>query len=166
LKKNLLIDYHRVWQNSKIDETDIIVDRNVEAIKTFGIHVKNSNYRCDNVINSCYADKRNSAVINFNGDVFKCTARDFKTENREGLLNESGEIIWENDSLEKRMNSKFNNKPCLTCRLLPICNGICSQHAIDHLGKGDYCIYGFNEKEMDKVIKTRVDLIVEINENK
>jgi len=165
-KDYLLIDYHRVWQNDKIDDVNIIVDKNVEMIKEQGFNVKSSSYNCENVRGSCYADKRNSAVINYNGDVFKCTARDFKTENRSGYLNENGEIVWENDSLEHRMQVKFHNKPCFTCRILPICNGGCTQQSLENFGQRDYCIFGFDKREIDKVIKARVDFILEHNVEK
>jgi uncharacterized protein len=165
LKKYLLIDFHRVWQNSKVDDIDIIVDKNVMLIKEKGFEVKSSSYNVNTVGGSCYADKKNSAVINYNGDVFKCTARDFKTENREGYLTEKGDIIWENDSLKKRMKIKFNNQPCLHCRLLAICNGSCSQQALDHFNNSEYyCVYSSNDMEKDKVIKAKVDLIVQQNE--
>jgi uncharacterized protein len=160
IKDYLLIDFHRVWQNSKVDDINIIVDKNIERIKEKGFRTKNSTYNSENVKGSCYADKHNSAVVNYNGDIYKCTARDFKTENREGYINENGKIVWENNSFEKRMNAKFHNEPCLTCRLLAICNGCCSQQALEHLGKENFCIYAFDEKEKDKVIKTRVDLIM------
>jgi uncharacterized protein len=158
--KYLLVDFHRVWQNSKLDDVEIIVDRNVKLIKNKGFNVKSSSYLNDTVRGSCYADKRNSAVINYNGDVFKCTARDFKTENREGFLTNEGEIVWENNSLEHRMEAKFNNKPCLACRLLPICNGACSQIALENLGKHDFCIHSFRDEEKDKVVKAMVDLLM------
>ncbi|HOH74428.1 MAG TPA: hypothetical protein PKW38_01450, partial [Paludibacteraceae bacterium] len=48
----------------------------------------------DSVRESCYGDKKNQATINFNGDVYKCTARDFKPENREGVLMDDGTIEW------------------------------------------------------------------------
>ena len=163
-KKYLLIDFHRVWQNNQLDDIDIIVDRNVERIRKKGFNVKSSLYCNDTVRGSCYADKRNSAVINFNGDVFKCTAQDFKTENREGFLTDGGYIFWENNSLERRMKSKFNNNPCLECRLLPICNGACSRHALEGLGKHNFCAHSFDEREKDKVIKSMVDLIINENE--
>ena len=159
-KKYLLVDFHRVWQNNKLDDIDIIVDRNVELIRNKGINVKSSKYLNDTVRGSCYADKRNSAVINYNGDIFKCTAKDFKTENREGFLTGEGEIVWENDALERRMKAKFNNRPCLVCRLLPICNGACSRHALDNLGKHNFCVHAFNEEEKNKVIKAMVELIM------
>ncbi|MCL1934292.1 MAG: radical SAM protein [Candidatus Azobacteroides sp.] len=165
-KKHLLIDFHRVWQNTKPDDIEIIVNRNVEMIRKKGFNAKSSKYLNDTVRGSCYADKRNSAVINYNGDVFKCTARDFKTENREGFLTDEGEIVWENNSLERRMKAKFHNQPCLSCRLLPICNGACSQIALENLGKRDFCIHSFDEKEKDNVIKAMVELMVREDETR
>jgi uncharacterized protein len=109
------------------------------------------------VTNSCYADKKNSAVINFNGDIFKCTARDFTNVKREGYIDVKGEVIWENDSLNRRLNAKFNNKPCLSCRIMPLCNGGCSQHALDHLGVDEYCVYSFDEKEKDKIVTLKFE---------
>jgi len=164
VKKYLLVDFHRVWQNNKLDDIDIIVDRNVEIIRNKGINVKSSSYLNDTVRGSCYADKRNSAVINYNGDVFKCTSKDFKTENREGFLTDEGTIVWENNALERRMKAKFNSRPCLVCRLLPICNGACSRHALENLGKHNFCAHSFNEKEKDKVVKAMVDLIMHEDE--
>nr|WP_288836368.1 radical SAM protein [uncultured Flavobacterium sp.] len=158
-KRLLLIDFHRVWQDAKVDGVSLIAEENIKKIRETGINVK---YLApNNVLDSCYADKRNSAVINYNGDIFKCTARDFTTVKRAGYLNTNGELIWENDYLEKRMNAKFQNKPCLSCRLMPICNGGCSQHALEALGGEDYCVYHGDENEKDKVVKSKIDEIIE-----
>ena len=51
-------------------------------------------------------------VINYNADIYKCTARDFTKQNRARYIDDEGELIWENDYLERRMVSKFQNKPC------------------------------------------------------
>jgi uncharacterized protein len=159
-KKFLLMDFHRVWQDSKNDDILIVVEDNIEKIKENGINVKHM--APNNVVDSCYADKRNSAVINYNGDLFKCTARDFTTEKRAGFLSEDGDLIWEDDSLEKRMNAKFKNKPCLSCRLLPICNGGCSQHALDAIESGnEYCIYYGDDELKNDVIKSKIKEILE-----
>ena len=69
------------------------------------------------------ASKRNSAVINYNGDIFKCTARDFTTVQRAGYLSDEGELVWENDYLNRRMNAKFNNKPWSNRRLSVVADG-------------------------------------------
>lgn len=158
-EKFLLFDYHRVWQNEQVDDTNIALKKNVEKIRQLGFKASGK-YSPNNVRQSCYADKRNSVVINYNGDIFKCTARDFTNSNRAGFINENGELIWENEYLEQRMNAKFNNRPCLECRILPLCNGGCSQHALEHLGGSDYCVYFGNESEKDKVVKFKIEEIL------
>ncbi|WP_413666692.1 radical SAM protein [Mucilaginibacter sp. Mucisp86] len=158
-KEFLLMDYHRVWQDSKVDDIGRTVDKNIDMIKKEGIQVKHMSP--NNVRDSCYADKRNSATINYNGDLFKCTARDFTTAKRAGYLSDEGDLIWEDDYLEKRMNVKFNNKPCLTCRLMPICNGGCSQHALEALGEKEYCVYYGDDSLKDDVVRTKINEIVE-----
>lgn len=155
-RQYLLFDFHRVWQDDKVDDTSVILDSNVDHIRKNGFNVS-GNYTPNAVKDSCYADKRHSAVINYNGDIFKCTARDFTTVQRAGYLNDDGELVWENDYLERRMNAKFNNKPCLSCRLMPICNGGCSQHAFEHLGGDDYCVYHGDDNEKDKVVKFKIE---------
>jgi uncharacterized protein len=159
-RKNLMIDFQRVWQDHKIDNTFHVVNANAEQIEEKGIRVSN-NYSPNSVKSPCYADKRNSVVINYNGDIFKCTARDFTKTKRAGYLNETGELVWENDYLERRMNAKFKNRPCLTCKIMPLCNGGCSQHALEHLESGtDYCVHSGDENEKMRVVKTKIDEII------
>ncbi|NLR62481.1 radical SAM protein [Chitinophaga polysaccharea] len=156
----LMMDYHRVWQNDAIDNTFLVLDNNVGKIQEMGVKVS-SKYSPNSVRESCYADKRNSAVINYNGDLFKCTARDFTTAKRAGYLDSDGTLVWENDYLERRMNIKFKNKPCLSCKIMPLCNGGCSQHAMEHFESGsEYCVHSGDENEKMRIIKTKVDEIV------
>ena len=158
--KNLVVDFHRVWQDSKNDDILLTVDKVINTFKERAIPVEHM--LPNNVQESCYADKRNSATINYNGDLFKCTARDFTTVKREGFIDEGGELIWENNSLEKRMNIKFKNKPCLSCRLLPVCNGGCSQHAVEALENNEeYCVYYGDDNLKDDVVKSKIIEIVE-----
>lgn len=154
-RKYLVIDLHRVWQDKEEDEFDR-AQAAISAFQRAGFKVQ-SHYSPDNVRHSCYADKKNSATLNYNGDIFKCTARDFTTSAREGYIAEDGTIVWENDSLNRRINAKFNNKPCLTCRIMPLCNGGCTQHALEYLGKEDYCVHSFDEREKDKVVISKFE---------
>lgn len=159
-KKKLLFDFHRVWQDDEPDGTNIVADENAEKMKTKGFNTKVM-YSINNVQDPCYADKRNSATINYNGDLYKCTARDFLPKNRVGYLTQDGDLVWENNHLERRMEAKFKNKPCLQCRLLPLCNGGCSQHAVEHIELGDeYCIYNSDDHEKDKVVLSKIEEIV------
>jgi uncharacterized protein len=150
-KELISFSFQQVWQ----EETDL----NDEILKTIECFKKNglqTNYArfSDTVQFSCYADKQNQATINFNGDVFKCTARDFKTENREGVLTDDGNIQWNERYLE-RMNAKFKNPPCLKCSIMPICNGSCSQKAIEKKDK-EYCVNNFDEKKKIDIIREKL----------
>lgn len=159
-EKYLKFDFHRVWQNNQIDDLDKTLHEIRAQFEIWGLRT-NSNNSPNNIQNSCYADKRNSATINYNGDLFKCTARDFLTENRGGYLSEEGDLIWENDYLERRMEAKFSNKPCLSCRIMPLCNGGCSQHAMEYKEANDeYCIYQGDENEKSKIVYTKVEEII------
>ncbi|MDI9308761.1 MAG: radical SAM protein [Limnohabitans sp.] len=162
IKDNYLhFNFQRVWQNKADDDLHLALDEKMDSIKLDGF-MADSHMSPNSVLNSCYADKRNSVVINYNGDIFKCTARDFETKNRGGYINDEGELIWENDYNNRRMNAKFNNKPCLTCRIMPLCNGGCSQHAFEYLDTGnDYCVYNGDEKEKDKIVFTKIKELVD-----
>ncbi len=164
IKDNYLrFDFHRVWQNDKIDDLNLVLQKNISEIREDGFVAKGS-FSPDSVKNSCYADKRNSVIVNYNGDIFKCTARDFKTKNRAGYLSDDGVLVWENDHLKRRMKAKFNNKPCLSCRIMPLCNGGCTQHAMENIEAGtEYCVHQGDEGEKDKVVKTKIKEIVDGN---
>jgi uncharacterized protein len=149
-RKFLNFSFNQVWQEKE--------DLHEGMMKTM-IYFKENNFHVtynkdvDSVRESCYADKRNQATINYNGDVFKCTARDFKSENKEGVLQDEGLIEW-NEKFDLRMNAKFKNAPCLECKILPICNGGCSQNALDNMGK-EYCVNDFDESKKLEIVKNK-----------
>lgn len=145
------IRLHQVWQTANIDLTDPISEI-WDAFHSMGFRVSKPLF--NNVFSPCYADLEHSAVINYNGDVFKCTAIDFANTVRDGYLTIDGNIIWENESLQNRLNCRFQNTPCASCRIQPICNGGCSQKALVYRGQ-DYCVLGFDEKKKDQVILDR-----------
>jgi uncharacterized protein len=138
-KRYLLFDFHKIWQIKESLESDL--HPIMERFRNEGFSVVNTNLNVFEYV--CYADRKHNSCINYNGDVFKCTARDFSTENREGILTNNGEIEW-NDKLIIRNSSKFKNEPCFTCNIFPICGGGCSQKAMENKGK-NYCIYNFDE---------------------
>jgi uncharacterized protein len=155
-RQYLTIKFHKVWQ----EEDKFLDGRVMELIafyKSHGFSAK-ANFVPDSLKNSCYADKKNHATINYNGEVFKCTARDFKTENREGVLDKDGHLEW-NEKFYNRMDIKLKNKPCQRCSILPLCNGGCSQHAVEALGE-DYCVFDFDESaKKDVIYKKFLELV-------
>lgn len=53
----------------------------------------------------CYGDHANHFIVNYNGDLYKCSARDFTKENREGVLTSDGDLEWnEKGRYEKESN--------------------------------------------------------------
>lgn len=147
IKSYLTFTYHKVWQLESSLEND--VRHYIDKYKGSGFYVDGAVF--DSVRGSCYADKKNQAFINYNGDVFKCSARDFTISNRLGELNSEGIIDW-NSEANVRENAKFKNKPCQTCSILPICGGGCSQAAYENLGK-DYCVNDFDEGKKMAIVK-------------
>lgn len=144
-KKFIKVSFHKVWQEDEFESAEI--ETSINAFIEAGFVASKF------VLGSyCYADLRNSTVINYNGDVYKCTAVDFEEEKRDGYLDSGGNIIWENNSLENRMEAKFSNKSCLECNIFPICHGGCSSKPLQN---GDsYCIFSFDEdKKRNAVIE-------------
>lgn len=155
---NLTVDLHQVWQDcSNTDMTDIkSMERNVrEAFAFAQLHVtpvKRANrYRC-------YADRKNSLVVNYNGDVFRCTARDFITEKREGILLPDGSVEW-NERSQLRDSVKWNNPVCLKCNIYPLCCGMCSQNKLEN-PHGGRCDYGYSEIDKDEIIQERIQWLL------
>lgn len=99
----------------------------------------------------CYADYKESYVINYNGDVFKCTARDFTSENRVGILNSNGNIVFEHPEIDMT-DVRFKNE-CYSCILLPICT-VCSQKHKETLQISN-CPLTISEEEKSRQIKNK-----------
>lgn len=147
-KKRIHTDLQIVWQENNRNEIYNNLNQTVDIFNKAGIPTAKMDFR-----NFCYADRRNSCLINYNGDLYKCTAIDFSEVRRDGYLSENGELIWENDSVEKRMASKFNNPHCRTCRIFPLCHGGCTKQS---LSSNNYCLNNFNDEEKDNVVINRI----------
>lgn len=156
-KQHIRIDLQQVWQDAK---------NNADTIGPYLLSITNQAREAglaitscktfDRVRNGCYGDKRNHAVINYNGDVFNCTARDFIHENRSGYVSDNGSIVYENDALNRRMKAKFSKPVCHKCTIAPICGGGCAQKAIENINYNG-CIYGMDKERIEKVILDRFE---------
>ena len=146
------IDLQRVWQDRKTgeDDTEVIIKHIRHKLNEHGYKVL-ANFIPHNVKNICYGDKINHSVINYNGDVFACTARDFSESNRIGYLETNGAIIYDENILRHRNNAKLQKQVCRTCRIAPICGGGCKQCALEDLGNNN-CTFGYNENDKNNII--------------
>ena len=149
--KHMHISLHKVWQVEQSTRWDDVFAL-VEYTRRQGIDVQFLSLAPSAHV--CYADQRNEMLINYNGDVYKCTACDFSRSNAEGKLLPNGSIEWDAAKLWTRLTLQ-PPKICSACNFLPSCPGICSQNILEHgdsvcctwgndLSKEDYIIYNFN----------------------
>ncbi len=133
-RKKIKVDFQRVWQT--VGSESIVEDQLKNLIDDF----KSEGFIAQSASNKfmlfqgkkCYADRWYQAAINYDGHVFKCTARDFTPANAEGRLAEDGRIEWR----RKRIDARFARAPwererCMDCQLLPLCMGPCTQQMLE-----------------------------------
>ncbi len=152
----LSISFHQVWQDIEVNSIDNKVKEVMELYQKHNLIPQGEETELlEGLANPCYADKKNEAVINYNGDVYKCTARDFTKENKYGELNDEGEIEW-NEKIITWETLKVQSKACQNCRILPLCGGGC--HQINLEAKGlDKCQMGYDNEKKDEVIMNRLE---------
>ena len=106
-----------VWQESNIEE----IRRGENELYEY-IFSKGFNHHVSYIPTpKCYADTCDSLVVNYNGDVFKCTANNFSGENREGVLASTGEVCF-NSKYNERLRVMYETEVCNQCQLFPICD--------------------------------------------
>lgn len=148
-RKKITLSMNKVWQEKEV-ELGESVKLFKKSAEVFGFKLPAA-WLSDRVRNSCYADKQNEAVVNYNGHVYKCNARDFTDESKEGILDEQGKISW-NDTHQIRCNSVLTNKNCKNCSVFPICGGGCSQTAFENKNKS-YCIHKNKDAIHEQIIE-------------
>lgn len=149
--------FQRVWQTIKKKEdpcahcinaelitlTDKVVDLGYKTVPMSYYHVGRPI--------KCYGDRLYNTVIDYDGKVYKCTAR---TNKELGKLHEDGVITWDYDSLI-RLYAKppFENKKCLACKHLPICLNSCIQNSSGSNEAPDKCMLDYAETSVEDFIR-------------
>ena len=116
----------------------------------------------------CYAESENCFVINYNGDIYKCTAWDFTPDRKEGVLQKDG-TIEHNQVYEKRMAVKFGTKYCQSCSIYPICHGAgCSQNKLERtkFDMKEGCLFDYSESDKLKLIQERLKAAIELSNSR
>lgn len=119
---NLNVVFQKIWQAKETAEIRDAVESLINIAKEYNLIQSDD----ATVIRSsyCYADYRHQYVINYNGDVYKCTARPFTKEFKIGSLNQYGKLSLTIPESEF-INIRFKGY-CKECILLPICH-VCWQ---------------------------------------
>ena len=125
----------RVWQ-TKNTERDRDIETELEAemehIDSLGIKVYYGSVVCGKGVR-CYADTMNEMVVNYNGTLYKCTARNFaKHEGSVGFLDENGMPVWNEHYYKHCLMTIFDHPKCKSCKYVPVCLGTCSQKYMEN----------------------------------
>lgn len=140
----------RIWQS----KDSIELDNNVSQIINWG---KSNNVISESsqsmVPTHCYADYSNSYVINYNGLIYKCTARKFSDENSIGKIMDDGTLSLRHDA-EYYIDKRFYTE-CYNCQILPICT-ICHQTHMEN--KKASCPYNISDDEKKNQIKHHIKI--------
>ena len=86
----------------------------------------------------CYAERENQFIINYNGDVFKCSVCNFESKDRVGYLKEDGKIV-KNANWGNWVNTNLWEEQCDDCIYLPVCAGGCRNERLNFQGTGSNC---------------------------
>lgn len=156
-RRRLNFNFQRVWQDQEGDVEDVLrqVKDLEERYRRAGFAVVSSeSYRRA----FCYADRENCAVVNYDGRLFSCTARDFTPENSEGKLLPDGTLAWD-ERRERRMALKYGNATCRACRIYPLCHGGCTQMKLEYKAPVG-CLKGYTEEQKTKILSGRMHELI------
>lgn len=152
-KSLLTIDFQRVWQDEVVEASDKLLQETIHEFREKFSVVDDYYNRVNTYRRPCYGDLKNECVINFDGGVFKCTARDFSEGNCLGKLKADGTIEWRNSQFVRaRLNNKFSKKTCQNCYIFPLCGGGCAQKALE---VEECCTVCASEAEKEKIVLAR-----------
>ena len=127
IRKQITITFQKVFQIETLMEENQLLKSVTEKFANAGYILSYWAFR-PNSFFTCYSDKLLHAVVNFDGNVYKCTARDYGEKIRAGYLENDGQIKWNNTLLSNMFaNATFENDHCLSCKYLALCMGPCIQ---------------------------------------
>ena len=129
VRSKILVQPQLVWQyKSGINPQNGKISDKTKVFKDKGFIIKSNNFNC----NFCYAESMSQFVINYDLNVYKCTARDFiNKDNSVGIINMEGDFVPSPHFYDYCVPSYMECKECLACDLLPSCLGLCIQKRIE-----------------------------------
>jgi len=88
---------------------------------------------------NCYAERINQYIVNYNGDIYKCSVNKFTGGDRVGYIDAVGEFIKEPGTYTKWIQLDHFEEKCLKCQYLPLCMGGCKKMRIENQSTGSIC---------------------------
>jgi len=159
-RKKITVNTQRVWQTyekkEKIGKNQDLIDF-IKAAQNKGFRVHSGGGISIGSFYTCYVSRYYHTEINYDGKVYKCTARTYTDDHVMGELMPNGAIHWNEKKLSKMYaNPTFENALCIVCKYLPICSGPCPQNVLDTKGnmttnlcRSNMLEYSFEEQIID-----------------
>ena len=166
-KKRIKVHLERVWQTRAEGNSNKSVKDVANSFLENGYKLSYMNFFRKSF--SCKASRPNEAVISYNGDIFKCSGRDFTEQLQEGSLLDNGKITWQEEKLKKRLSiTTYDNEMCKECKYLPLCWGPCNQKQLESKSDnlGNYCQLKYMEMgEEDYILLRFNSALIKMKEN-
>lgn len=122
-RKRMKVILKKIWQ---VDSKEIPREQLTEVMKLLFENKFIVNYYSQGGI--CFADRKNQAVFNYDGYVFKCTTISKFDENSSlGVLDRAtGDILWDFQKMQYLAEDK-SPEECKECQMFPSCGGPCQK---------------------------------------
>ena len=159
-KNKVFFQLERVWQT--IGKVNIDQKRKLKEallyIASKGYNVGHGLFGFKRV--ACPAEISSYAIINWDGNIYKCNGRTLKKEEKEGILLPNSTIKWNKEQRLKREITTFENDTCLKCKMLPQCIGPCSQKIIENEDKpiGNICSLQFADMDIKEYLQINFEI--------
>ncbi|MFV0505752.1 MAG: radical SAM protein [Bacteroidales bacterium] len=132
IRRQIRVNFQRVWQTRTQNSKERLMS-GIKSVSGMGFIPDACGGFTIGKYYHCYADRFNFAHVNYDGKVYRCTARDYSEKYVCGTLKKDGNIRWKSGINEQMFtSSNFDNEKCLECKLLPICVGPCFQNYKDY----------------------------------
>lgn len=87
----------------------------------------------------CYAERENQFIVDYKGDVFKCSVTDFSSSRRVGAIDAEGNFVRDEANWAEWFGVRPFDPKCQDCTFLPLCMGGCRKDRIENGATGSYC---------------------------
>lgn len=131
-KNKLRVHFERIWQTRNLinkEQQQLLLNVLGKFVKE-GFIISHGVFRRKDI--ACPSDSMSFFIVNYDGTIHKCNGRTLDEKTQEGVLNMDGNILWNEKRKKQRMDLEtFNNPACLSCKILPLCMGPCSQKFLE-----------------------------------
>ena len=161
-RNKIFVDYQRVWQveltKDEQGNNELLINVKKEFEKSgfnssYFAYRRNYGYKC------CSADSYYNRVVNYDGKIYKCAARDYADNLCIGHFNKDGSIKFNIGIISKMFSdTTFKNEKCLNCVKLPLCFGLCIQKYYENkIEKKEFaCLHNFSEISFENYVKNKI----------